>query len=81
MSMKTKASLAFVFKTLLGIAYVTPIILAVLFSFQPNEEIGMTPLKLISENPTLEHYKYVLENIPVLAYLKNTVIIFCRYIT
>lgn len=74
MSMKAKASLALVFKILLGVAYITPIILAVLFSFQPNEEIGMTPLKLISENPTLEHYKYVLENIPVLTYLKNTVI-------
>lgn len=54
--------------------YIIPIILAVLFSFQPNEQIGMTPLTLITDNPTLEHYKYVLENIPVLTYLKNTVI-------
>ncbi|MBQ8803288.1 MAG: carbohydrate ABC transporter permease [Tyzzerella sp.] len=71
---KTRQSISLILKILLGVAYVTPIILAVLFSFQPSEEIGAIPLHLISDNPTLEHFKYVLEHIPVLKYLKNTFI-------
>ncbi len=69
---KTKARISLTLKILLGVVYICPIILAVLFSIQPNEEIGTIPLHLITGNPTLEHYKYVLKNIPVLRYLLNT---------
>lgn len=71
---KTKERISLVLKILLGVFYISPIIFAVLFSLQPNEEIGMIPLHLISKNPTIEHYKYVLENVPVLQYLKNTLV-------
>ncbi len=71
---KTKERISLLLKILLGVVYITPIILAVLFSFQPDKEIGTIPLHLITKNPTLEHYKYVLKNIPVLRYLSNTVV-------
>ena len=74
MSRKAKNYAAVLLKTLLGVVYIIPIMLAVLFSFQLNEQIGMSPLTFFTDNPTIEHYQYVLENIPVLTYLKNTLV-------
>lgn len=59
-------------RILTGLIYILPIILMLLFSVQTNSEIGTIPLKLITDNPTLDNYKYVLEHIPVFIYLKNT---------
>lgn len=61
-------------KIMLGLIYAIPVIMCILFSIQPNTEINTIPNHLIAENPTLENFKYVLENIPVFTYLKNTMI-------
>ena len=75
MSRKNKEKIGIALKILLGVAYAFPVIMCVLFSFQANTEINKAPLHLFTKNPTLENYRYVLENIPILTYLKNTVII------
>ncbi len=61
-------------KILIGLVYAIPVIMCFLFSIQPNSEINTIPNHFIAENPTLENFKYVLENIPVFTYLKNTMI-------
>lgn len=72
MSKKMKENSAAVLKILLGVCYITPLIIAVLFSIQPNKEIGMAPLKFFTENPTFQNFIDVWNSTPFLTYLKNT---------
>lgn len=60
-------------KILIGILYCAPVLMALLFSFHSNEDIGTIPLKFIPEHPTFDNFIYVFENVPILTYLKNTV--------
>lgn len=75
MSMKTKENITAFIKTIIGILYIVPILLGVIFSFQTNKDILLAPFEFITDNPTIENYIYVLDNIPILMYLKNTVIV------
>ena len=59
-------------KLLIGLLFISPLIICLLFSFQPNEEVGAAPLHLLTDNPTLDNYIYVLQNVPVARYLTNT---------
>ena len=74
MTRKNKERLGLAAKIIVGLIYAIPVIMCLLFSIQPNSEINTIPNHFIAENPTLENYKYVLQNIPVLTYLKNTLI-------
>lgn len=74
MKKKIKSNIGLFLKLLIGICIIIPVIMAVLFSFQSNSEINTLPLNVFAENPTLENYKYVIENIPIFTYLKNTII-------
>ena len=69
---KAKRCTAFCIKLLLGLLFISPLIICFLFSLQPNEEVGAAPLHLFTSNPTLDNYLYVLKNVPVLRYLFNT---------
>jgi len=73
MTNKLKENTGFVIKLLIGIAYCTPVLMALLFSFHSNEDIGTIPLKFIPEIPTFDNFKYVFENVPIFTYLKNTI--------
>ena len=70
---KQKENLLLLVKILIGVLYCLPVILAIVFSFYTNEDIGTIPLQFICK-PSVENYKYVFENVPVFTYLKNTVI-------
>ena len=70
-----KNNMGAILKTLVGVIYICPILLGVLFAFQTNRDILMDPFELISDNPTLENFVYALKNIPILMYLKNTMIV------
>ncbi len=74
MKKKVMESVGTIIRILLGLLYISPLFVGLLFSFQPDSEIGMAPLRLFTKSPTLENYKYVFQHIPVLTYLKNTVI-------
>ena len=74
MTRKNKERIALALKILLGLVYAIPVLMCFCFSIQPNTEINTIPNHFIAENPTLENYAYVLENIPVLIYLKNTLV-------
>lgn len=70
---KRKENILLLGKILIGVLYCLPVLLAILFSFYSNEDIGTIPLQFINK-PSLENYKYVFENVPVFTYLKNTAI-------
>ena len=74
MKIRTKEYIAAGLKILLGLCYIFPLIIAFLFSIQPNEEVGMAPLRFISENPTIQNYFSVWDSTPIMTYFKNTFI-------
>lgn len=71
---KTKETAIFLMRLIIGIVICLPVIFAVLFSLQHNEDIGLANISLIPKEITFENYVYVLQNTPVLTYLKNTFI-------
>ena len=71
----TKEYLAFGIKTLIGIAFISPLIIGFLFSFQTDKQLMTYPLKLITDSPTLENYVNVLNTVPMGTYFKNSVIV------
>lgn len=69
-SLRAKAGMGF--RILIGIVYCVPVLMALLFSFHTNEDIGTIPLKFIPDEFTLDNFIYVFENVPIFTYLKNT---------
>ena len=72
---KTKEGLSFAVKLLIGILFISPIILGVLFSLQTEEELMSVPLHLIAHNPTIQNFIEVFQKVPLLSYLKNSLIV------
>ncbi len=59
---------------IVGIIICLPVIFAVTFSFESNENIGIGVISLVPRKFTFDNYVYVLKNTPVFTYLKNTLI-------
>lgn len=78
---KTKEGLSFAVKLLIGILFISPILLGLLFSLQTEEELMSVPLHLIAHNPTLKNFVEVFQKIPLLSYLKNSLIVCVGAIT
>lgn len=72
---KTQEGLSFAAKTLIGILFISPIILGLLFACQTEEELMSVPLHIIAENPTIKNFVEVFQKVPLLNYLKNTLIV------
>ena len=71
---KAGETTTWIVKALIGIAFISPLIIGVLFSIQSDDELGMYPLVLITQNPTLENYIAVFQKVPLVSYLKNSFI-------
>lgn len=68
-------------KAIIGLIFISPLIVGVLFSIQSDDVLGMYPLKLITDNPTLVNYITVFQKVPLLTYLKNSFIMCALAIT
>lgn len=62
-------------KTALGLVFISPLIIGVLFSFQSEQELGTYPLHLLSRAPTLQNYMEVIQSVPLFSYLKNSAVV------
>ena len=71
---KIKEGSYFALKVILGIAFISPLIIGLAFSIQSEEQLVTYPLRLLTENPTFENYTEVFRKVPLLHYLKNSVI-------
>ena len=73
---KTLPKIWTVLKVLLGLIFISPVLVGFLFSFVPNELLhGLPTLSQVFGNLTLENYKWVLGYVPVFRYLLNTLIV------
>ena len=61
---KTKRTLSYLAKLLLGLLFISPLLIGFAFSFVPNEKLAGSPptLAQVLENLTLENYNYVEQN-------------------
>lgn len=71
---KIKEGSYFALKVILGVAFISPLIIGLAFSIQSEEQLVTYPLRLFTENPTFENYTEVFRKVPLLHYLKNSVI-------
>lgn len=74
MGIRTKKKISMGIKVLIGLMYISPVIIGVIFSFHPNQDFLKGTLTLLPEKPTVENYVYVFKNIPTVTYFKNTLI-------
>ena len=66
---------AFAIKLIIGLIFISPLILGFLFTFQSDEQMMAIPLKVFTDSPTLENYLSVFQRIPLFTYLKNSFIV------
>lgn len=65
--------LEYVFRVLLGICFISPLAIGILFSFVPNEYLNSLPsFETIMQHFTLENYQHLFSTIPVLRYVSNS---------
>ena len=62
-------------KMLLGLLFIAPLLIGILFSFQSEQELGTYPLHLLSDAPTLQNYLEVIKAVPLFSYLLNSGIV------
>ena len=72
---KAKRLTSYLLKVLLGLAIISPVLICLSFAFKPATELmGAGYAKFFPDNPTFENFKWVISEVPVLTYLKNTLI-------
>lgn len=72
---KEKLGLGFWLRLLLGICFIAPILMAVLFSFLPNEMLnGLPNVSKIVDSLTVDNYAWVFKNVPILRYVTNSLV-------
>ncbi len=60
-------------KTMLGICFIFPVLIAFFFSFLPNNKVlGLPTVQTFFEFFTFENYQWVFQNIPILKYVTNS---------
>lgn len=64
-----------IIKMLLGLLFIAPLPIGILFSFQSEQELGTYPLHLLSDAPTLQNYLEVIKAVPLFSYLLNSGIV------
>lgn len=64
-----------IIKMLLGLLFIAPLLIGILFSFQSEQELGTYPLHLLSNAPTLQNYMEVIKAVPLFSYLLNSGIV------
>ena len=68
-----KERISVAWKTVLGICFIFPVLIAFFFSFLPNNKVlGLPTLQTFFEFFTFENYEWVFKNIPILKYVTNS---------
>ena len=72
---KEKLGFSFWIRIVLGICFISPILMAVVFSFLPDEMLnGLPQIDKIVESLTLENYMWIFQHIPILRYVTNSLV-------
>jgi len=67
--------IGYLFKIILGLIIILPIIICISYSLKTNEELmGTVGLQFLPKNPTFENFTWVMRTIPIGTYMVNTFI-------
>ncbi len=73
---KWKERAGFWLKFLLGLFFISPLLIGFVFSFVPSEYLNNLPaLQTILDNLTLDNYRFILDYIPIFRFLSNSFIV------
>ena len=75
MGIKAKQRASMTLKIVFGFLWILPIFLALVFSFYPNTNFVKFPLSVTTDRVTIENYIFVIQNVPFVRYMINTMII------
>lgn len=74
-SRKTQERIGVAVKILLGVLFISPILIGLVFSFVPDEELYKLPsLETIKSTFTIDNYIKVFRTLPILAYIKTSLV-------
>lgn len=74
-SRKTQERIMVAVKILLGVLFISPILIGLVFSFVPDEELYKLPsLETIKSTFTIDNYIKVFRTLPILAYIKTSLV-------
>lgn len=74
-SRKTQERIGVAVKILLGVLFISPILIGLVFSFVPDEELYKLPsLEIIKSTFTIDNYIKVFRTLPILAYIKTSLV-------
>ena len=73
-SMQGRKRMSIFMKILLGVFFIVPVLIAIVFSFVPDELLlgGMPTFKEVLDNFTLDNYSWIFTNVEVFNYVKNS---------
>ena len=70
-----KETMAYVLRLAIGLLFISPLVIALLFSFVPNEHLNSLPTwESVFHHLTLDNYRWVFNTIPMVNYAKNSLI-------
>lgn len=72
---KARRHVSFALKLFVGLIFISPVLLAFVFSFVPDEELYNLPtISRIIESFTIDNYRWVFTNVPILRYITNSLV-------
>lgn len=67
-----------ILKLILAIVFISPLFICIVFSFVPDEKLYAVPtIQTVVNNLTFKNYNKVFETIPIVNYVKNSLIVCC----
>ena len=75
LSHKTKERISVAIKIILGLIFISPIFIGLVFSFVPDEELYALPtVRTVIDNLTFKNYVKVFRTLPILSYIKTSLV-------
>ena len=75
LSHKTKERISVAIKIILGLMFISPIFIGLIFSFVPDEELYALPtVRTVIDNLTFKNYVKVFRTLPILSYIKTSLV-------
>ena len=72
---KQRTLISVIVKVIIGLLFISPLFIGLIFSFVPDEELLKLPtLQTIKNTASFNNYKLLAQSIPVFSYLKTTLI-------
>ena len=72
---KQRTLISVIVKVIIGLLFISPLFIGLIFSFVPDEELLKHPtLQTIRNTASFNNYKLLAQSIPVFSYLKTTLI-------